>query len=313
MQFHLSEGFMPIKHNSSLPVTATALGLSPRDNGAISAAIAPLMVIFINVASPRPALGQTCKDKNAERFAPCAPQRATVALADGALPPLLRLADRGEPGSAWRNVDVTPAPAHDAGEAANMSVWLRKLTERPRRLLRRIGATPELQALLAAFGLGQARPAPPLMREPIVGSASMYNPCDPGQSSGGAETASGELYDAEAWTAAIQIGLRARFGGVRYGSSYRHAYALVESEDKRAIVKINDVGPLAPGRVIDLNERAMRYFDPALEAGLVPNVRITPLAGGDWTPGPVADDSLIRPVAAGRDRPVREQLATNMD
>ena len=304
---------MPIKHNSSLPVTLTALGLTARDNGAISAAIAPLIVIFINVASPRPALGQTCKDKKAERFASYAPQRATIALADGALPPLLRLGDGGEPGSAWRNFDVTPAPAHDAGEAASVSAWLRQLTERPRRLLRRIGAKPELQALLAAFGLGQARPALPLMREPIVGIASMYNPCRPGQSSGGAETASGELYDAEAWTAAIQIDLRARFGGVRYGHRYRHAYALVESEDKRAIVKINDVGPLRPGRVIDLNERTMRYFDPSLEAGLVPNVRITPLAGSDWTPGPVVDDSLMRAVAAGRDRPVREQLANNMN
>ena len=57
----------------------------------------------------------------------------------------------------------------------------------------------------------------------------------------------------------------------------------------------------------------MRYFDPSLEAGLVPNVRITPLAGSDWTPGPVVDDSLIRAVAAGRDRPVREQLANNMN
>ena len=59
------------------------------------------------------------------------------------------------------------------------------------------------------------------MGEPIVGIASMYNPCAPGTPSGGAETASGELYDAEGWTAAIQIDLRTRFGGVRYGRNYR--------------------------------------------------------------------------------------------
>jgi rare lipoprotein A len=310
MQFHLSEGFMPIKQKSSLSGTLTGLGLSPRDHGAIASAIAPLMVIFVNVASPRPALGQTCKDKKAERFALYVPQRATLPLADGALPPLLRLADRGSAGS---NFDVTPAPAPDAGAAASESAWLRKLTERPRRLLRRVGAAPQLQALLATLGLERARPAPPLMREPIVGIASMYNPCGPGMPSGGAETASGELYDAEAWTAAIQIDLRARFGGVRYGRNYRHAYALVEREDKRAIVKINDVGPLRPGRVIDLNERTMRYFDPSLELGLVPNVRITPLEGSDWTAGPVQDASPIGAVAAGRERPVREQLANNMN
>ena len=57
----------------------------------------------------------------------------------------------------------------------------------------------------------------------------------------------------------------------------------------------------------------MRYFDPSLELGLVPNVRITPLEGSDWTAGPVQDASPIGAVAAGRERPVREQLANNMN
>jgi rare lipoprotein A len=81
--------------------------------------------------------------------------------------------------------------------------------------------------------------------------------------------------------------LRAQFGGVRHGRLYRPAYVLVESGDKQAIVRINDVGPLKPGRVIDLNERAMRYFDPFLRRGLLPDVRVTLLPGEDWTPGPV--------------------------
>lgn len=304
---------MSAKRNASLPTTLTGLGLSPREHGAIASAIAPLMLIFVNVASPRPALGQIYKDKKAERFAFYAPQRGSMSPADGVFPPLPRLAERGARGSLWSNVDVTSALAHDTGKAASVSVWVRKLAERPRQLLRRIGATPTLQALLATLETARTRPAPALMREPIVGIASMYNPFRPGMPSGGAETASGEPYDAEAWTAAIQIDLRARFGGVRYGHSYRHAYALVESADKRAIVKINDVGPLQPGRVIDLNERTMRYFDPSLEAGLVSNVRITPLAGSDWTPGPVEDDSLIGAIPAGRGRPVHEQLANNMN
>ena len=60
---------------------------------------------------------------------------------------------------------------------------------------------------------------------------------------------------------AIRIDLREQFGGVRYGKNYRPSYALVKNGDKHLIVKINDVGPLAPGRVIDLNERSMRYFN----------------------------------------------------
>jgi len=125
-------------------------------------------------------------------------------------------------------------------------------------------------------------------RSAIVGAASMYNPLRPGGfRSGGPQTASGEQYDPVAWTAAIQTRLRAKFGGIRFGKQYRPVYALIESDDKQAIVKINDVGPLRPGRVIDFNEQTMRYFDPAMERGVVRNVKVTPLAGDDCTPGPV--------------------------
>ena len=128
----------------------------------------------------------------------------------------------------------------------------------------------------------------------IFGTASMYNPFRPGYESGGAETASGERYDPAAWTAAIKTGLRDQFGGIRYGRNYRAAYALVEGADKRVIVKINDVGPLKPGRVIDFNERTMRYFDPSLQLGLIDHVSITPLPGDNWRPGPVSDDRLAK-------------------
>jgi rare lipoprotein A len=120
----------------------------------------------------------------------------------------------------------------------------------------------------------------------IRGIASTYNPYRPGYRSGGTKTASGERYDAAAWTAAIQTNLREMFGGVRYGKDYRPAFALVMSADRRAIVKINDVGPLKPGRVIDFNEQTMRYFDPALLHGLIP-ISVTPLRGDDWLPGPI--------------------------
>ena len=120
----------------------------------------------------------------------------------------------------------------------------------------------------------------------IIGAASMYNPFRPGWREGSRKTASGERYDPSVWAAAIKTSLRQKFGGVRYGA--RPKYALVEGAGKKAIVKINDVGPLTPGRIIDFNERTMRYFDPSLQRGVIDGVTVTPLAGDDWTPGPVA-------------------------
>jgi len=74
-------------------------------------------------------------------------------------------------------------------------------------------------------------------------------------------------------------------------------YALVEGVNKKVVVKINDVGPLEPGRIIDLNERAMRLFDPTLQRGLIPNVKVTPLRGDHWTPGPIAGKVTASEVA----------------
>src|SRR3954451_25493189 len=119
----------------------------------------------------------------------------------------------------------------------------------------------------------------------IVGAASTYNPFRPGWREGGPNTASGERYDPSVWTAAIKTSLRQKFGGVRYGA--RPTYALVEAVGKRVIVKINDVGPLTPGRIIDLNERTMRLFDPTLQRGVIHGVKVSPLSGDSWIPGPV--------------------------
>jgi peptidoglycan lytic transglycosylase len=137
--------------------------------------------------------------------------------------------------------------------------------------------------------------------EMIVGIASTYNPDNPddNEDAGEQETASGELYDAEGWTAAIRIDLRDRFGGVHYGKNYQPAYALVEAGNKRAIIKVNDVGPLMPGRIIDLNQRAMRYFDPTLQLGLVHDMRVTPLPGPYWTAGPIGGDGETMQMAGG--------------
>ena len=119
----------------------------------------------------------------------------------------------------------------------------------------------------------------------LVGGASTYNPFQSGAHEGGPETASGERYDPAGWTAAIKTSLREKFGGVLFGG--RPKYALVEAVGKKVIVKINDVGPLVPGRIIDLNERTMRHFDPGMEIGVIRDVKVMPLLGDYWVPGPV--------------------------
>ncbi len=126
----------------------------------------------------------------------------------------------------------------------------------------------------------------------IVGAASMYNPFRSGWREGGANTASGERYDPSVWAAAIKTSLRQKFGGVHHGAPPK--YALVEAVGKKVIVKINDVGPLTPGRIIDLNERTMRHFDPSLQLGVIHDVTVTPLSGDDWIPGPVDGPSLAK-------------------
>lgn len=132
----------------------------------------------------------------------------------------------------------------------------------------------------------------------IVGMASWYNPYRSNSRSPERKTASGDWYDPSAWTAAVQIDLRGQFGGVRYGKNYKPTYVLVESGGKEVIIKINDVGPLKPGRVIDLSERVMRYFDRSLQLGLLASVKVTPLPGEYWTPGPVGGERLISEAVA---------------
>jgi rare lipoprotein A len=121
----------------------------------------------------------------------------------------------------------------------------------------------------------------------VVGAASVYNPTRPGYREGGPNTASGERYDPSAWAAAIQTNLRRMFGGVVYGK--RPKYALVEGAGKKAIIKINDVGPLGPGRIIDFDEQTMRYFDPSLRLGVIHDVKVSPLPGEGWTLGPITE------------------------
>ncbi len=154
--------------------------------------------------------------------------------------------------------------------------------------------------LATLMGLPHTQDETALAHAMVVGTVSTYNPYRDGKQEGDGLTASGEPYDPAGWTAAVQIDLRNQFGGVRYGRLYQPAYALVESGAKQLIVKINDVGPLKPGRVLDLNEKSMRHFDPFLTRGLLAGVRITLLPGEDWTPGPVASTYAIDFAASQR-------------
>lgn len=133
--------------------------------------------------------------------------------------------------------------------------------------------------------------------EVIVGAASTYNPFRPGWREGSRSTASGERYDPSGWAAAIKTGLRKRFGGVQYGAKPK--FALVEALGKKVIVKINDVGPLTPGRIIDLNERTMRHFDPGMHLGVIHDVKVTPLSGQNWVAGPVDGTTHVREAGHG--------------
>ena len=63
---------------------------------------------------------------------------------------------------------------------------------------------------VAVIGLPRLQDEAAIMRATVVGTVSTYNPYRDGNE-GGAQTASGELYDPAAWTAAIKTDLRNQF------------------------------------------------------------------------------------------------------
>jgi rare lipoprotein A len=131
-------------------------------------------------------------------------------------------------------------------------------------------------------------PAPPneaASETTIIGAASFYD--DPG------ETASGEQYDPAAFTAAAQLKVRDKFGGIKFGRLYQPSYGIAEYAGKKLILKFNDVGPLRPGRMFDLSRAAMKYFDDTLDKGVLPDVKVTVLPlGRVYAAGPVTDEQL---------------------
>src|SRR4029079_743423 len=96
--------------------------------------------------------------------------------------------------------------------------------------------------------------------------------------------------------APAQLSVRNQYVCVRSGSLYQPVYAIAEYAGKRAIVKLNDVGPLRPGRKFDLSRAAMEQFG-GLEVGLLPDFKMTLLPRGrDYTLGPVNDEVTVAEV-----------------
>jgi len=105
----------------------------------------------------------------------------------------------------------------------------------------------------------QAIPAPPSPPELtlLVGRASWY-----GGAHHGRLTASGERFDMNALTAAHRT--------LPFGTRLR----VVNLNNSRAVeVRVNDRGPVVPGRMLDLSYEAARTLD-AVPRGVIP-VRIT--------------------------------------
>lgn len=111
-----------------------------------------------------------------------------------------------------------------------------------------------------------AKPAPPRVQ---TGPASWY-----GKFHHGRPTASGERFDMHALTAAhpwLPLGTRLRVTNLTNGRSVS--------------VRVNDRGPIVPGRIIDLSYAAARRLD-AVEDGTV-TVRLRVLGEPDDTAPPV--------------------------
>ena len=79
------------------------------------------------------------------------------------------------------------------------------------------GTYSDLVKRVALMALASIQEEAVIAHATIIGTVSTYNPFRIGKEEGGPQTASGEPYNPEAWTAAIKTELRNQFRGVRYG------------------------------------------------------------------------------------------------
>ncbi|MBI1733868.1 MAG: septal ring lytic transglycosylase RlpA family protein [Candidatus Rokubacteria bacterium] len=126
---------------------------------------------------------------------------------------------------------------------------------------RRITVVTLLVALAAAAGTTGVSAHPTSGEAGVKGLASWY-----GDAHHGRRTASGEIFDQEAMTAAhpsLPFGAVVRVTNLRNG--------------KTADVRVNDRGPVIAGRIIDLSRAAARAIG-SIGSGIVP-VRLSILPG----------------------------------
>ena len=135
------------------------------------------------------------------------------------------------------------------------------------------------------------------------GIATTYNPNVSGWKTGGQGLATGGTYNPNGYEAALQLDLAKQYG-CGYGSR-KTCHAAVEGNGKAMIVLINDNGPMCAdsataarardcthrtARVIDLNEKAMRYLSGGRygnNSGTIPDVTVTLLCDFNAKLGPL--------------------------
>ena len=142
------------------------------------------------------------------------------------------------------------------------------------------------------------------------GNATTYNPFKAGGwKTGGAPIATGGIYNPDDWAAALQLSLAEKHA-CGFGSR-KVCHAVVEGNGKSLIVKINDNGPMCAdrataarardcrdasgrvlplARVIDLNEKSMRYMtngQSGNNSGVIRNVTVTLLCDFNAKLGPL--------------------------
>jgi rare lipoprotein A len=141
------------------------------------------------------------------------------------------------------------------------------------RMARGLGGLLLASVIVIVEGCASAKPAPPVMMmippTPSTPSA-LLPPGETGRASWygeahqGRPTASGELFDKNALTAAHP--------SLPFGTRLR----VVNLDNDRAVeVRVNDRGPTVAGRIIDLSYAAARALG-AVSAGIIP-VRVTVL------------------------------------
>jgi rare lipoprotein A len=109
------------------------------------------------------------------------------------------------------------------------------------------------------------------MADFVKGQATYYGPGFQGN-----RTSQGDRFNTEEYSAAIQIDIRNQFGVPE--KTKQLGYARVTNLDTRKsiLVKLNDVGSLKPGRVIDLSQASFRSLSPTgtLRPGVLNNIKV---------------------------------------